>query len=137
MSFITNPVSSKSNCYILTEKELIVCSNGSLPSFEDTLMLRKLSPDSDFFDEKETGICAMEFEISENAVLPQGFEKNFCVNILRKMMSLQVLWRQGPGQFLRGGTKQSSAANVAENLRTVINFLPGNVMPAKKIIFHA
>ncbi|MCI6316927.1 MAG: NAD(+) diphosphatase [Spirochaetia bacterium] len=75
MAFITNPVSSKSNCYILTEKELIVCSNGSLPSFEDTLMLRKLSPDSDFFDEKETGICAMEFEISENAVLPQGFEK--------------------------------------------------------------
>lgn len=75
MAFVTNPVSSKSNCYVLSGKEMLVRSDGTLPSFDDVLQLRNLSPDSDFFDEKDTGICAMEFESSENNELPRNFIK--------------------------------------------------------------
>ncbi|MBQ1949151.1 MAG: NAD(+) diphosphatase [Treponema sp.] len=72
MPFVSNPEKADSStCFALRDKNLILRQDGSLLSFEDLLLLKKLSPDSEFFNDDSFSVAALNYP--EPVSLPEGY----------------------------------------------------------------
>lgn len=102
MAFVSDPKFSEETCFCLSGRNIILKKNGDLLNFKDLLYFNKLDKDSDFFEEKAFGICAVsvadDIEFSDEYIkipMRQFFADNGENLIVKASRSRAILnWRK-------------------------------------------
>lgn len=73
MAFISNPEFSEETCFCFSGRDIFLKKSGELLKFNDLIYFNKLDKNSDFFEEKAFGICAVS--VSEGIEFSQEYVK--------------------------------------------------------------